>query len=91
MVVVVEKDKERIISSPLEDIRLRIVELVFGPSRGRNFKLQIDLKRREKFITVFEQHEVGKWTIEKFDELFTAYCEAKQIPHKRSPTRKWLF
>ena len=91
-VVVVDKNREsQVWNAKTGDCRIRIVELVWPATRrGRNFKLQIDIRRNEKFETVFEQYEIGKWDIEIFNEIFEAYCRAKNIPHTANSLKRIL-
>lgn len=74
-------DKENtttIISSGIEDVRIRMVELFFGFDRiGRNFKLQIDIRKNGKFEKVFDQYEIGGWNLKLFKESCDLYMSIR--------------
>lgn len=55
-----------------------LVEHFFGFNRiGRNFKLQIDIKKNGKFEKVFDQYEIGGWNLELFKKSCALYSEMK--------------
>lgn len=83
--IIVDRDNElNVVTSPLDDVRIKIFELFLSVHRvGRDFKLQIDVKQKGKFTTVFEQYQMGKWNKKLFDEVFVAYCEAKNVRHQK--------
>lgn len=76
--IVDKENKTVVISNNIEDVRIKLVELFFGFTRiGRNFKLQIDIRKNGKFEKAFEQYEIGGWNLELFKKSYALYSELK--------------
>ncbi|UAY54274.1 hypothetical protein [Arachidicoccus terrestris] len=67
-----------VMSNDIKEIRIKLVELFIGFNRiGRNFKLQIDIRKNGKFEKVFDQYEIGGGNLELFKKSCALYSEMK--------------
>ena len=91
--IITELDKEIIvIRNDLTDTRIKIVELFFGfTSWGRNFRLEIDFRKNEKFQTVLVQYEIGVWNLDLFKRIYSTYSEMKKVPNSSGSLKRANF
>lgn len=66
----------------INSTRIQIFELFFPFTRyGRNYKLLFNVRdaKLKKYITIYAQHEIGGWNIDKFKEVYSMYGKMKGV------------
>jgi hypothetical protein len=66
----------------INSTRIQIFELFFPITRyGRNYKLLFNVRdaKLKKYITIYAQHEIGGWNIDKFKEVYSMYGKMKGV------------
>ncbi len=66
----------------INSTRIQIFELFFPFTRyGRNYKLKFNIRdsKLKKYVTIYAQHEIGNWNIDKFKEVYSIYGKIKGV------------